>query len=91
MDKDTTDKPININPLEGAFKSPEQMAVKDINVEHVNILHKVKITYKTPQGRTNAIEEAMRVAKRSTKRYGGDDSYTMNIEESEHVITVAKR
>lgn len=89
MNKNTTDKPIN--PLEGAFKNKGEMAVKGVSTEHVNILHKVKITYKTPKGRTKAIKEAMRVAKRSTKLYGGEDSFTMKIEESEHVIPFTKR
>lgn len=79
------------NPLEGAFKSREEIALKDIKVEHVNILHKVRITYKTDQGRANAISEAISVAKKSTKRYGGDDAFTMEIEKSEHVIPIVKR
>lgn len=88
MDKDTQEKPVN--PLEGAFKSHEEMAVKDVKVEHINILHKVKITYKTPETRAKAIKEAQAMGKRSKNHYG-PEGYTINFEESEYVVPITKR
>ena len=71
--------------MEDIRKEKDSSALKKIQVEHINILSKVKLTYKTPEGRLEALKCATDNAKRDKKRYGGDHSYTVTFEDTAHV------
>ena len=82
---DTQTKPQPPDILKGVFKSKEDIKLKEIKKEQINILSLVTITYKTEEGRKLAISHAIDKAKRDTKRYGGDDSFTATFEATEYV------
>ena len=69
--------------VEEANKEKDMEKLKDVKVEHINILSRVKISYKDNEGRLTAIREASTI-KKETSHYG-PNGYTVKFEESEHV------
>lgn len=69
--------------VEEANREKDMEKLKDVKVEHINILSRVKITYKDDEGRLTAIREASTI-KKETSHYG-PNGYTIKFEESEHV------
>jgi len=69
--------------VEQANLEKDTEKLKDIKVEHINVLSRVKITYKDNEGRATAIREATTIKKEKSKY--GDKGWTIKFEESEHV------
>lgn len=69
--------------VEEANHEKDMEKLKDVKVEHINILSRVRISYKDNEGRLTAIREASTI-KKETSKYG-PNGYTVKFEESEHV------
>lgn len=69
--------------VEEANQEKDMEKLQDVKVEHINILSRVRISYKDNEGRLTAIREASTI-KKETSKYG-PNGYTVKFEESEHV------